>query len=187
MASLNLKYDLSKHDTHGNLRVTFKVPTAVVIDITINWDDGGAPEHITNSPTGYVEHIYSVPNIVNISTTFNTVTTIFGTVYGQECLTECSQFPTNLSSLYFAGAKILTIVPTTLPATLTNLTNMFAGCSSFNQNIGSWNTSNVTTIQQMFEGATIFNQNIGSWNTLNINNMNSVFNNATIFNQNISS
>ncbi len=36
------------------------------------------------------------------------------------------------------------------------MTNMFAGCINFNQNIGNWNVSNVTNIDGMFTGATSF-------------------------------
>ena len=40
---------------------------------------------------------------------------------------------------------------------------MFKSATAFNQNIGSWITSDVTTFQSMFEGATVFNQDIGNW------------------------
>jgi surface protein len=64
---------------------------------------------------------------------------------------------------------------------------MFQDATSFNQNIGLWNTINVTEMASMFENATSFNQNIGSWNTSNVTMMYSMFQDATSFNQDISS
>ena len=91
-----------------------------------------------------------------------------------------------------------------------NMSFMFNGATSFNQNISNWNTSNVTNINSMFQNATLFNQplnwdlssvglmnavfaqaisfnqDISSWNTSNTTNMSNMFNGATSFNQDIS-
>ncbi|CAL6300992.1 unnamed protein product [Bathycoccus prasinos] len=36
--------------------------------------------------------------------------------------------------------------------------------TSFNQDIGSWNTAEVTRMNSMFSIASAFNQDIGGWN-----------------------
>jgi surface protein len=69
---------------------------------------------------------------------------------------------------------------------VTTMADMFNNASIFNRNIGSWNTSNVTNMYNLFYRAAKFNQPIGLWNTSKVTNMYSLFSRATVFNQNIS-
>ena len=70
---------------------------------------------------------------------------------------------------------------------VTNMDNIFNSAVSFNQPIGSWNTENVIIMRGMFIAAYAFNQPIGSWNTTKVTNMHTMFYLASVFNQPIGS
>ena len=56
---------------------------------------------------------------------------------------------------------------------ITDMSNLFHGQDSFNENIGAWNTSAVTTMESMFNYASAFNQPIGAWDTSAVTTMES--------------
>jgi surface protein len=64
---------------------------------------------------------------------------------------------------------------------------LFKNNTSFNSDIGFWDTSNVTDMGYMFSNAQVFNQDIGSWDTSNVTDMVAMFFSAESFNQDISS
>ena len=70
---------------------------------------------------------------------------------------------------------------------VTNMRNMFRGCTSFNQPLNSWNVSKVTNMRSMFFGCTSFNQPLNSWNVSKVTNMRSMFFGCTSFNQPLNS
>ena len=91
------------------------------------------------------------------------------------------------SSIRLRSCTRLTSVPDYLPHSITDMVQMFYDARAFNQDIGSWDTSNVTSMNQMFGGASTFNQDIGSWNTSNVTDMYAMFYGVAAFNQDIGS
>jgi surface protein len=59
---------------------------------------------------------------------------------------------------------------------------MFAGATSFNQEISSWNMGAVTNFGGMFLNATAFDRDISSWSTGAVMTMGGMFEGATAFN-----
>jgi surface protein len=110
----------------------------------------------------------------------------FNGVGGAEFITEVIDFgDLGTSSLRgFLRGAVNPKMPSRIPSTVTNLSHMFAD-SSFNRDIGIWDTSNVTNMEGMFSGAESFNRDIGSWDTSNVTNMGQMFSGAASFDQDI--
>ena len=70
---------------------------------------------------------------------------------------------------------------------ITDMSSLFHDKTTFNDNIGSWNTAAVTNMSSMFKSASAFNQDIGSWDTAAVTMMTFMFMYASAFNQDIGS
>ena len=69
---------------------------------------------------------------------------------------------------------------------VTDMESLFSGNTTFNEDIGYWDTSNVTTLKNTFALTGYFNQNLNLWDTSSVITMNSIFYNAGWFNWDIS-
>ena len=106
-------------------------------------------------------------------------TTISGTTYtAVNNSTIAGQISATINATGAANYNLCTTL-------VTNMSSLFENYTSFNSNIGFWDTSNVTNMSAMFREARAFNQDIGDWNTSSVTDMNNIFKNARAFNQDI--
>jgi surface protein len=111
---------------------------------------------------------------------------------GAKCIRSLDHWGSATNTRYadsaFKGATNLTGVPANVPTTLLYTQSMFSGATSLNDpNIRNWNVSKVTNMSNMFNGATSFNQDLSSWNTGLVTNMSNMFNGATSMNSPLNS
>lgn len=66
---------------------------------------------------------------------------------------------------------------------VTDMSDLFSGCTTFNDDISRWDVSKVTNMAGMFKEARAFNQPIGDWDVSNVTNMEEMFAIALVFDQ----
>lgn len=80
----------------------------------------------------------------------------------------------------FNGATSLTQVPTDFPEAVTDISYLFKGAQTFNQDISAWGMKlrNVTSMNAAFDGAANFEQNLDRWCVRHIKTPDSTFRNG---------
>lgn len=158
-AALELVFDTTLSTT------TVSVPLRGDHNVTIHWGDGLSDSYTyTGTAVQTREHTYSVGGTYTVRVTGTA--TGFGDTVTRANLIKCLSFGAlGLTSLQeaFRDCANLTEVPGSVPSSVTNMNSMFINATSFNQDIGAWDTSSVTNMGSMFSGATSFNQDLTGW------------------------
>ena len=166
-------------------------------DFTVDWGDGTVEQITGTDPDP--SHMYSSAGTHTVE-----ITGTFPHLFLNACSSSlCDGDEANAEKLQsidqwgsvewqsmegaFAGASNLTYAASDAPdlTRVESMSRMFEDASSFNGDIGSWNTGNVTDMASVLRGATDFDQDVGDWNVSNVTNMLSMFNGAESFNQDI--
>ncbi|WP_418499150.1 BspA family leucine-rich repeat surface protein, partial [Flagellimonas sp.] len=160
-------------------------------DYMIDWGDGTV-EEITSSDDA--THVYATAGTytVAIKGQFPHIEMYSEDSDGRgEKLMSIEQWGTGQwESMYeaFSGCGNMVYNATDIPdlSQVTDMAYMFESATSFNGNIGNWDTSNVTYMNGMFAGATAFNQDISGWDVSNVTEMVFMLSDATDFDQDLS-
>ena len=161
--------------------------------VTVDWGDGTATESFTTADN--YNHTYANDGIYTVGITgsltgFGNFPTGYENADKLTAVSSWGNLPLTSLAGAFYGAINLSTVPSSVPSTVTDMRGMFARCTSFNQDISTWDVSNVTTVEKMFLDAIVFNQDIGAWDVSSVTNMNNMFRAAlygsVAFNQDIS-
>ena len=92
---------------------------------------------------------------------------------------------TDMSGLFYGNKTMNENISSWNVSNVTDMSYMFCGANAFNQNLKDWNVSNVTNMCGMFYDAQSMNQSLESWNVSNVENMGNIFNGASVFNQSL--
>lgn len=161
------------------------------VDATIDWGDGTITSVTTPGPH---VHDYGLNGIYSVSVTGSV--TAYNSLDNGGAPTERAKLMrvdswgqlgfTSMRQAFRAASNLVSVPPTSYGIeAVTDMSEMFSSASSFNQDIGGWDTSIVTNMSGMFSSASSFNQDIGSWNTSSVTYMGVMFHSASVFNQTI--
>jgi surface protein len=137
--------------------------------VTINWGDASSEKVKGNKS---VTHAYVIPDNVTVSIK-GTAKSIKFTTPGYVAVTSWGTLGfTSFANMF--NTVTVTGLPPTIPATVRDMSGMFAKSSFLNGDISKWNVSKVTNMSAMFAESP-FNQDISEWDVGNVTNMTAMF------------
>lgn len=136
-------------------------------------------EIVFNNPAGSLKNlgIAATANVVRIAPQDPNI-------WEAQTQVDITQFCSSVNQHHFAMGSMALSVPPTLPASITDLTDMFKDSKNIVSSVIGWDVSRVSVMAGTFEN-TIFNQNIGGWDVGAVNDMSRMFKESRSFSQNI--
>ena len=155
---------------------------------TVDWGDGSASANVT----GNQAHAYDATGTYTVSISGNfTRIDLSGDQNNAEKLQSIEQWgdiPWDFMGSAFKGASNMAYSAIDTPnlSSVTNMTSMFSGASSFDGDLSTWDVSSVTDMTSMFSGASSFDGDLSTWDVSGVTDMTSMFSGASSFNGDIS-
>ncbi len=151
---------------------------------TVDFGDGT----ILSNQTESVSHTYASPGIYTISFSgdFNRIEFVTD-FYNILTVEQWGDVQWSSMKRAFMNCGFLNINATDTPdlSQVTDMSEMFRGCSSLNQSLNNWDVSNVTDMHMLFYNADEFNQPLNNWDVSNVTNMYGMFMGCSDFNQSL--
>ena len=190
----------------GGVQVT--LPLVGANALTITWGDGASEAWTTAGPR---THTYASSGTMTVSMSGTMTGWAFangGSCALVRAVTSWGPFAPDATGAFYGCTGLVAVTATDAPLLtgtcasffsgcsglgagadvggwvmnrVTDMSNMFNGCNSFNQPLAAWNTSGVTTMAFMFGGCYSFNQPLTGWNTGNVTTFNAFLTSATAF------
>ena len=152
---------------------------------SIDWGDGQT-QYI--SQNGTISHQYAAPGryIAGISghityVSFSLMTSLVDiSQWGCLRLTRGTNMFMACDNLRITAEDILDV------SRVTNMENMFKGCTYINFDASMWDVSKVTDMESMFSGCASFNGDLSRWDVSKVTNMAGMFAGCVSFNSDLS-
>lgn len=160
---------------------------------TIDWGDGTTENYNANEGNDvlhYLSHTYPVAGVYEVKIRGDFPRIAFNNLGDKDKILEVKQWgDIEWSSMEYAfyGASNLNVTAADAPdlSNVTSMKEMFRNASSFNGEIGHWNTETIVSMESMFQEATAFNQSIGNLDVSLVETTAGMFMDAEAFDQDL--